>query len=133
MTTTHAPSTRIRTSTHAVRRWIERVDTDATSAEARQALADFLCCGRARPTPRHWTDVEAAPGLRFVYWSSRPGVCALVVDGVVVTVLTRNLCRAGAPRTATALRTIGVPAQRSGRRPVVVAPWRWSGHHQDAA
>ena len=37
--------------------------------------------------------VRITGGLRFVYWSERSDVCALVIDGAVVTVLTRALCR----------------------------------------
>ena len=51
----------------------------------------FVNRGRKRPTPRHWTRVRPAPGLRFVYWAERPDVCALLLGGKVVTVTTRAL------------------------------------------
>src|ERR1051326_5684282 len=87
---TATPAIRVRLSAHAVRRWVERVDPGASQIEARFALGQLISNGRVRETPRHWTDVDPVPGLTFVYWSQRPTVCALIVDGVVVTVLTRT-------------------------------------------
>ena len=50
--------------------------------------------GRMRSRPRHWTrGVHQTPGLRFLYWADMPDLCALVLDGVVITVLTREVCR----------------------------------------
>jgi hypothetical protein len=40
-------------------------------------------------------DTKAPPGVRFVYAADYPGVCAIVDDGVVVTIVTRDLCRSG--------------------------------------
>jgi hypothetical protein len=34
--------------------------------------------------------------LRFLYCAELPHVCGLVLDGVIVTVLTRELCRRSA-------------------------------------
>src|SRR5215467_4413083 len=78
---------------HAVRRWQERVEPGSTRFEATQSLAEFVGHARLRSTPRHWTDVDPAPGLSFLYWSVRPDVCALVWAGVVVTVLARRRVR----------------------------------------
>jgi hypothetical protein len=124
----------LRISAHATARWTERVDRSASPLEARLALAQLASMGRTRSTPRHWTDVRPAPGLTFIYWSGRPSVCALAVDGVVVTVLTRELCAATAPRTAAALRAIGADGARRPRSLVTAAPatWRWDGR-RDAA
>ena len=56
-----------------------------------------MSLGQVRSTPRHWMRARArlTPGLRFVYWAEQAHVCALVLDGVVVTVVTRSLCRRG--------------------------------------
>jgi hypothetical protein len=80
-------------SRHAVERWQERVERGASPRDAHGALRDFLAGGRVRPTPRHWTTAAPEPGLCFVYWARWPGVCALVREHTVVTILTRDLCR----------------------------------------
>lgn len=125
---------RVRLSTHAVQRWCERVDPGASLLEARLALGQLVSNGRVRATPRHWTDADPAPGLSFVYWAQRPTICALIVDGVVVTVLTRELCRSTAPRSTAALRAVGSdPEDRPrARRMEPAAAWRWDPR-QDAA
>lgn len=117
----------LRISGHAVARWIERVDPGASPLEARLALGQLVSMGRTRGTPRHWTDARPAPGLTFVYWWQRPAVCALAIDGVVVTVLTRTLCASTAPRGAAALRVVGADPQRRARPVKPVASWRWDG------
>jgi hypothetical protein len=119
-------------SGHAVRRWIERVDSTAGPLEARLALAQHISMGRVRPTPRHWTNARPAPGLTFVYWSQRPSVCVLAIDGVVVTVLTRALCAATAPRIPAALSSVRTGTHRSTRLADPVSTWRWDGR-RDAA
>ena len=122
-----AASSKVRLTAHALQRWQERVDTGATLTQARLELDQFVSCGRARPTPRHWTHVKPTPGLTFVYCAQRPSVCALVVGGVVVTVLTRALYRATAPRGGAALHGIGQPRKDRSRRMVPVSAWRWDG------
>jgi hypothetical protein len=126
----NTPRTAIRAarlSSHAIDRWRERVDPQATVIEARLALAQLISRGQIRSTPRHWTDVNPAPGLRFAYWSERPSVCALIVDGVVVTVLTRGVCRSTAPHSRAALRAVGADPARRPRRMQPASPWRWDG------
>ncbi len=131
MTSTRsAAGTRI--SAHAVTRWAERVDPAAGPNEARLALGQLVSMGRARSTPRHWTDAQAAPGVTFVYWSQRPSVCAVVVNGTVVTVLTRALCAATAPRSAAFLRAVGAEPVRRGHAILAEKEWRWDGR-RDAA
>ena len=83
---------------HAIGRWQERVDPHATKFDAARALSDLLAQGRRRPTPRRWTTAAPEPGLIFVYAAARPGVCALVRDGTVITVLSRALCRSRSSR-----------------------------------
>jgi hypothetical protein len=131
MTSTRtAAGTRI--SAHAVARWAERVDPAAGPNEARLALAQLVSMGRARSTPRHWTDARPAPGVTFIYWSQRPSVCAVVADGTVVTVLTRALCASTAPRSAAFLRAVGAEPVRRGRLVPAQKAWRWDGR-RDAA
>lgn len=87
-------------TSHAVRRYRERVDSGASFGEARLALARFVSHARVRSTPRHWmrADVAPTPGLTFAYWAAMPHVCALMRDGMVVTVITRELCVASPAR-----------------------------------
>jgi hypothetical protein len=82
-----------RITQHAVQRWRERVDPYITADQARQELREFISNARHRPRPRHWTDVQPTSNLGFLYWSLRPDVCGLVVDGAVVTVLARRRSR----------------------------------------
>jgi hypothetical protein len=83
-----------RVSRHAIQRYLERVDDSLSPAKARRAVQEILRAGRSRSTPRRWTQhVRATPGLRFVYWHERPDICLLVLDGTVVTVLTRARSR----------------------------------------
>lgn len=119
-------------SAHAVTRYRDRVDPTASSSEARLGLNRFVMLGRARETPRHWmrNDVEAGPGVRFVYWSGRPDVCAIVRGDVVVTVVTRALCRGATSRAH--LRLV-VPNRTADPRPTDHTRWRWDGTFGEAA
>ena len=116
---------------HAVARYRERVDRGASFTEARLALGALVAQGHARTTPRHWmrADVQPAPGVRFIYWSKRPDVCAVARDGHVVTVLTRQLCRGVTSRSSLRL----VADQPPDLRLVVAARWRWDGSLDEAA
>lgn len=86
-----------RISAHAVDRYIERVKPSASRDEARWCIAWTMAHGQIRSTPRHWMRTRAwlTPGLRFVYWAGQADVCLLVLEGVVITVTTRALCRRG--------------------------------------
>lgn len=77
-------------TTHAQQRFEERVALGEGAT-----LADVVRTARLRPTPRHWMrrSVRPNPGLRFGYSALAPGVCLLIRDRAVVTVLTRGLCR----------------------------------------
>lgn len=91
---------RIRLTRHAVQRWCQRVEQcdqvdDGELGQLR--LAEFVAHAHRRSRPRHWTDVEAVPGLSFLYWAEHPDVCALVINNAVVTVLARVRAM-GAPR-----------------------------------
>jgi hypothetical protein len=116
---------------HAVARYRERVDRGASLLEARLALAALVTRGRARTTPRHWMrdDVRAGPGVRFIYWSARPDVCAVARYGHVVTVLTRQLCRSSTRHSH--LRA--VPDRPPDLRLVATERWRWDGSIDEAA
>jgi len=109
-----------RISSHAVTRYQERVDQGASRLEARLALQQLVAQGRVRPTPRHWMrDRFYQPGVCFIYWSGRPGVCALLVDDAVVTVKTRALCQ-GTPRPQ---HLTSLPRPSWDEEP----KWRWNG------
>jgi hypothetical protein len=82
-----------RLTNHAVERWFQRVDGGAPGILRGAALESFLRHGKRRPRPRHWTRTYAEPGTTFVYAADQPGVCAVLRGNVVVTVLTRALCR----------------------------------------
>lgn len=86
---------RVRITDHVVLRYRQRVDPGASPAEARLVLGRMISLGRTRSTPRHWMrHVHQTPGLVFLYWAELPGVCGLVLDGALVTLLTRQLCKA---------------------------------------
>jgi hypothetical protein len=116
-------------SFHAVERWQQRVDPNASRLEARLSLGRFVSLSRVRATPRHWMrgDVVPAPGLSFVYCAERPEVCALARDGVVLTVLTRALCSSGSSRRH--LRLVARPVALAEPTP----RWRWNGDFEEAA
>jgi hypothetical protein len=118
----------MRITTHAVERWIQRVDPRASVLEARFALEQFVALGRMRPVPRHWMrgQVRQEPGTCFIYNATHPGACAVVTNTVVVTVVTKDLF--GAPRRHLRL---------AARPPITTLPaserarWRWMGELPD--
>jgi hypothetical protein len=86
----------VRITNHAIERYRNRVDPRASHDEARLVLSRMISSGRARSTPRHWMrHVSRTPGLVFLYWSDLPGVCGLVLNGALITILTREVCNAG--------------------------------------
>jgi hypothetical protein len=97
---------------HAIKRFQERVRPVSAEIAAR-LIRDAADRSPARPTPRWWTPVRPAPGRLFLYPATMPGVCFLVRDGAIVTVLERSQCRswARAPRDSGA-RIVRRPYQR---------------------
>jgi hypothetical protein len=113
-------------SEHAISRFIGRVDRLASRLEARIAIGRLASLGRTRTVPRHWMrrdGIRPQPGLPFVYSSYRPGVCLLIRDGTVLTVITHQPC--AADRRPAHLR----PVEETPRpMPVDGGPrWRWGG------
>lgn len=85
---------KVRITDHVIQRYCQRVDPAASATQARLVLGRMVSLGRARSTPRHWMrNVNQTPGLVFLYWAELPGVCGLVINGALVTLVTRELCR----------------------------------------
>ncbi len=80
-------------SGHAIERFRQRVDERASLTQAYSEITSMLARGRVRSKPRHWMRGSIEPGTRFVYPADRPGICLIVGDGVVKTVITKNLYR----------------------------------------
>jgi hypothetical protein len=80
-------------SSHAIDRYQQRVRPAATRLEALAEIRAIASRAKARPRPRWWTRVAGdRPGCRYLYCASRPDVCLVVKDGVVLTVFTRQVC-----------------------------------------
>lgn len=86
-------------SRHAAERYAERVDTTCDLRQASMLIEDALRDATANAKPRRWMrQAWAAPaGSRFVYSSRYPGLCLIVCNGVVTTVVTRDTCRRQRP------------------------------------
>lgn len=82
-----------RITSHAIQRYIERVDHSANPTVAFHRLVDLAGHGRVRPNPRAWTSADPAAGKVFIYPAADPDVCLVATRDTVVTVLTRGLCR----------------------------------------
>lgn len=81
-------------SRHAVIRYMERVDRSADFRRAADAIGEIQRSARVRPRARWWTSRRAEqPGTRYLYSARHGGVCLVVNDGVVLTVLSRAVCR----------------------------------------
>lgn len=82
-------------TSHAVKRWIERVDDTLTPPQAASAVRDFLSHATLRNKPRRWMPRHAqlhGVGTRYAYCWRYPRVCIVVDDGTAITVLTKELC-----------------------------------------
>src|SRR4051794_15771008 len=108
---------------HAIERWQQRVDHHASTRSAYLAIERMLRAGRWRATPRHWmSETRPAPGTMFVYWDRCPGIAVIVIDGVAVTVLTRDLCRRRREPRLSCARP-----RRHRIRLGSAESWRWDG------
>src|SRR2546428_122643 len=84
---------------HATERYQDRVAPSFSAAEARMALQRFVGMGTdASRAAALDVSARAEPGTRFVYWSQQRDVCAILRDGAVVTVITRELVRSSPRR-----------------------------------
>src|SRR5438067_6148622 len=117
-------ATRVRVSYHAIERYRQRVAPGSSYVTARLRLEQIVALGRTRSTPRRWMrgQVSPTPGLRFLYWCQRPDICALLIDDVVLTVVTRAMFTG--LRTGEA-RPVGRP------RTLETSDWRWDGQVAD--
>src|SRR3954469_3212237 len=82
-----------RISRHAIERYQQRVAYVAP-VEAARRLADLVADSTRRPTPRWWTNVTPSPGVLFLYPRTNSGICLLMKGSTVVTVFSRDACRA---------------------------------------
>jgi hypothetical protein len=112
-------------SSHAITRYQQRVRPAATRLEALSEIREIASRARVRSSPRWWTQVAGQrPGCRYLYCASRPEVCLVVKDGVVLTVFSRQVCaqwRAALAGADEHRRLTAVPA--SGGATVTVLPW----------
>jgi hypothetical protein len=112
-------------SSHAIARYQERVRPAATRLEALAEIREIASRARVRSRPRWWTRVAGErPGYRYLYCASKPDVCLVVRNGVVVTVFSRRVCaqwRAELAPAVSARRLTLVPA--TGKVAAAALPW----------
>lgn len=110
-------------SSHAIERYQQRVRPAATRLEALAEIREIVSRARVRSRPRWWTRVAGErPGSRYLYCASRPDVCLVVRNGVIVTVFSRQVCalwRAAA--LADSARWLP-PVSATGKGPTAVLP-----------
>ena len=80
-------------SSHAIDRYIERINPTMTRPQAALLLRELLGVARVRSTPRKWTGIRATPGTRYLYSAAHPGVCLIERDGRIRTVFGRETSR----------------------------------------
>jgi hypothetical protein len=112
-------------SSHAIARYQQRVRPAATRLEALAEIREIASKARVRSRPRWWTRVAGErPGCRYLYCASRPDVCLVVRNGVVVTVFSRQVCAqwraALAPADSTRWLT---PVPAADKVLAVTLPW----------
>ncbi|MGH7722224.1 MAG: hypothetical protein ACRENL_05235 [Candidatus Dormibacteria bacterium] len=78
-------------SSHAIARWRERV-AELPYMETLAALESFIEGGRSSRRAPRWACPDRGEGAGANYLTNvvTPGICLLVVDNVVITVLTRQ-------------------------------------------
>jgi hypothetical protein len=77
---------------HAIERYQARVDPTASRRAGLRAIREIVADGKNRSKPRHWTNVGARPGCRYVYSAKHPGICLVIRGGAVVTLFSRTTC-----------------------------------------
>jgi hypothetical protein len=81
----------LRLSSHAIERWSERVAGSTDLAAAVAELDAFVSRAARRSRPRNWmAHVNGVPGDLYLYDATAPGVCAIVRDATVITVIVRD-------------------------------------------
>ncbi|MEA2682270.1 MAG: hypothetical protein QOK05_598 [Chloroflexota bacterium] len=105
-----------RITSHAIQRFIERVDRSASPVEAASRIRAMLDHGRTRPTARRWTGSRPTPGTMFVYSADEPQACLLATREAVVSVVSRDLC-AASRRQRSAWSEVPVGYSRHHRSP----------------
>ena len=117
----------VRISSHALDRFAERVAKGMSRRDAHGRVSAMLATGTVRATPRWWTTCPPAPAQRFVYSALEPDACLVLRDGVVVTVLGRELCAKA--------RAVRAPHGRASSRPRPVRDrkedWRYGWDEVD--
>lgn len=111
-----------RISLHALLRYQERVKIGATEDGSKIGIHKILASARVRPYPRRWMKrTRMTPGTKYLYSAEQPGVCIIVRNDTVVTVISRAASaswRAGTTdRACSRGRRITPPfRRRHGRR-----------------
>ena len=81
-------------SSHAVQRWIARVNPGASEYLARKELVGFLRLARTSKRPPKWARARGREGTTtFATAPDRPGVLVAMQGIVAVTVITREEVR----------------------------------------
>ncbi len=80
-------------STHAIDRFIQRVDPTASRSDAALHIRQMLDDAKARATPRKWTGTTSQPGSRYLYSPTHPGICLVERSGRIRTVFARETSR----------------------------------------
>ena len=96
---------------NAILRYQERVEALAFPAAERR-IRELAAHSAVRSRPRWWTMTEHSEGALFFYPSAAPGVCLVVRDGLVVTVLERSLRWTRTTRELSATRRRRPPYHR---------------------
>jgi hypothetical protein len=73
---------------------MQRVDPSCDPPSAWKAIDEIRRTSRVRCRPRWWTSRRGElPGTRYLYSAQHAGVCLVVRDGCVTTVMSRRSCQ----------------------------------------
>ncbi len=87
------------TTAHAIHAWNKRVDPDLDFGQCATRLRAFVSVAKPQKRPRRWTVdaggrlAAAHPAIVWLYSADFPGVCGVVRNNTVATIVTRDLCR----------------------------------------